>query len=409
MGAFRIRGFAALWAGALVSNIGTWMSMVTLGVLVTEQTGKALWTGAVAAMTFVPAVILAPVAGALADRFERRRYVATLNLAQMGIAATLTTLAFTGRLSVGAIAILTFATGCLNALTSPGFVALISELVPSQQLPSAFSMNSVQYNLGRIVGPALATAMFAWAGAPWAFLGNTLSFLGVVIALTFVPLVPRPSRPRSPLWIGIREGMRTAREDPGIRLSLTAVLAIAFLVAPFIGLIPVFALTELHGTRETASIFTTAQGAGAVVAALMIAPLASRFGMKKTAWGFVTLLGPCALAYWMAPTPEIATLLLPVLGGTYLASLTSLNTIEQLRSVRDVQARISSLHSMVLGGGYALGLVVCGALSDMFGIRAVMGTLAVIFFFGAIAVRFALPNSLNALNAGVEAPVTART
>jgi MFS family permease len=396
--AFRFPGFGALWTGALISNVGTWMSTVAVGVLVTQQTGKAAWTGAVAALTFVPAVVLSPVAGALADRFERRRYIALLTAAQIAVAACLAVLAFTGHLTVGWMALLAFLGGCASTLSLPGFVALISELVPPEGLHSAFSLNSAQFNVGRVLGPALATIVFAVAGPAWAFAGNALSFTAVYWALSRIP--PSTRRRRSdppPLWHGIRDGFAVARRDPGIRLALMTVLAISTLVAPFIGLVPVFALQVFHRGAETASLFTTAQGMGAIVGAFAMAPLVRRFGLRRMALVACFALGPCAAAYWLAPSPDFAAALIGLVGAAYLASLTTLNTIGQLRAPREAQARVSSIHSMLLGGGYAVGLVAMGALADVFGLRLVLCAAAGAFLCLCIIGRATATRGLRAL------------
>jgi len=135
--AFQHRSYVALWLGALVSNIGTWMETVAVGVFVTEATGRAAATGAVAAVMYLPAVVLSPIGGALADRFDRRRYLAVMTSAQAVVASLIATLAFLGRLTVPSVAFLAFLTGCLNTLLYPAFTALLAELVPADPLPAS--------------------------------------------------------------------------------------------------------------------------------------------------------------------------------------------------------------------------------------------------------------------------------
>jgi predicted MFS family arabinose efflux permease len=222
--------------------------------------------------------------------------------------------------------------------------------------------------------------VFTVAGPAWAFAANMLSFTAVYWALTRLPVRTRTARATHlPLWDGIREGFGVARADPGIRLALATVLAIAVLVAPFVGLVPVFALEVFHRGPETASLFTTAQGAGAIVGAFAMAPLVRRFGLRRIAVWATLALGPCAVAYWLSPSPGAAAVCISMLGAAYLASLTSFNTIGQLRAPREAQARVSSIHSMLLGGGYALGLVALGALADRFGLRLLLASAAVAF------------------------------
>lgn len=398
--AFQYRGFGALWTGALVSNIGTWMSAIALGVAVTEQTGKAAWTGAIAALSFLPAVVLAPVAGALADRFERKRYLSLLNLVQMSVSITLAVLAFSHHLGVGWMGTLALVNGCAGTLANPGFVALISELVPPEGLPTAMSLNSAQFNLGRIIGPALATAVFATGGPGWAFVCDAVSFGAVLVALSRLPQLSPPSRTREPLWRGIREGFHVAKEDPGIRLSLAVVLGISFLVAPFVGLGPAYAINVFHRGAETASLFTTCQGIGAVCAALLMGPMVKRLGLGRIATLSSAALGVFALIYWSMPTAMLAAAAVALVGSMYMTSLTSFNTVEQIRAPRSVQARISSLHSMLLGGGYSIGLVVMGTLGDLFGLRLVMGTAALLFALCAVGLRSFSARGVAALEPG---------
>jgi predicted MFS family arabinose efflux permease len=407
---FRYKGFAALWTGALISNVGTWMAMIALGVAVTEQTGRAAWTGTVTAMAFAPSIVLAPVAGALADRFERRRYLALLNGFQMAIAGAMTSLAFAGRLTPLWMAALALLTGVVNALAMPSFVALISELVPNEALAAALSLNSGQYNVGRIIGPALATAVFAVGGPPWAFLANTLSFGAVLYALWRVPprAVPLTAPEKlPPLFTDVRAGVLAARDDLGIRLALGLVLATAVLIAPFIGLVPVYAMRVFNGGAATASAFTTAQGIGAVVAALALGAIVRRFGLHRVTLGALVLLGPCAIAYWCAPSVVWATLAIVLLGAVYLSALTVLNTLEQVRAKRAFQARIAAMHNMMLGGGYAASVIALGALADRFGLRLVLLVTSGAFTAGIVGLTVFARRLLRRLDETVQPVVPA--
>jgi MFS family permease len=400
--ALRHRGFAALWAAAGVSNIGTWMANVAIGVHVTQKTGQASSTGAVVAMGFLPLLLLSPLAGTLADRFERRRYLAFLNAGQLAVAATMAALAFSHALSVPWMAGLAFASGCLGALGNPAFVALVVELVPGDDLHSALSLNSAQFNLGRVVGPALAAVLFAAAGAPWVFALNALSFAGVVWVLARLrpPAQGFQKATPMPVWAGMREGVAVALGDPGLRLVLGAVFAVGLLLAPFIGFIPVYALQELGRGPELASLLTSAQGLGAVGAVVVLGPLVKRLGVVRATVGALAIIGPLALLYWGAPGPATATAAIALLGGCYLAALTGLNTLGQLRAPRHVHARASSLHAAMLGGGYTLGLVVCGLLADRFGLREVLASAAFAFVLLVAAVRWRLGSAVAALKVG---------
>jgi MFS family permease len=390
--------FSRVWLGALVSNIGTWMETIALGVYVTQVTGRAEWTGGIAALTYLPSVVLSPLGGALADRFDRRAFLAVGAGVQALLAGLLTVLAFTGRLSVPAVAVISFLNGCAHILTVPAFAALITEIVPREALHSAFSLNSAQYNLGRIIGPALAAGVLATGDPAWALLLNTVSFLAVLVALARVRggRQVEAARPEA-LWPGIVRGMRVAREDAAIWLALGGTLAVSVCIAPFIGLVPVFALKVLRQDAAATSLLVTAQGVGAVTAALLGGSLVDRLGRGRLLEGSVLLLGPVAMAYWLAPSLPSAALAMFGLGAVYLLTLTGLHTLCQARAPLELQARVSSLYSMVLGAGYAVGVWMQGALADRVGVRFVTACAAGLFLALVLTLRSLRPRALASL------------
>src|SRR5262249_25298028 len=150
------RMFAILWTGAFISNIGTWMESVAVGILVTDKTGEAIWTGLAAAAGFVPTAVLGPVGGALADRIPRRRLPSPPTTVQTLLARTLTLCAATGNTAPGVVTLIIFAEGCAQAIGFPAYQAVLPDLVPEEDLIGAVALSSAQWNLGRVVGPALA-------------------------------------------------------------------------------------------------------------------------------------------------------------------------------------------------------------------------------------------------------------
>ncbi len=384
------------------------METLALGVFVTTVTGRAEATGGIAALTYLPAVVLSPVGGALADRFDRRTYVAVGTLVHALLAGILTVLAFTGRLTVPAVAVISFLNGCANTLTNPGFSALVAELVPAEDLHSAVSLNSAQYNLGRIIGPALAAVVLATHGLAWALLINTLSFLAVLVSLSRVRSSGKASTlSREQLWPGIVRGARVAREDGGIFLAMLGTLVVSALVAPFIGLVPVFAIRVFQQGAAATSLLVAAQGVGAVLAAVMLGPLVEHVGRKRLLEGGLLLLGPMAALYWMAPTLHVAALAIVGLGALYMATLTGLNTTCQLRVPREMQARIHSLYSMMLGVGYTVGVWLQGALADRVGVRFVTASAALLFLAFVLSLRLLRPRAFDATEAPCAALVPA--
>ena len=393
------RAYRVLWLGALVSNIGTWMETLAVGVHVTETTGKAGWTGTVAALAFVPAVVIGPVAGALADRFERRRYLVLVTLLQAVLAGLLAVLALTNHLSLLAVSVLMVLTGCASAVLNPAFFALLINLVGEDDLTSAMTLNSAQFNLARITGPALAAAILVTWGLPVTLGLNAISFLAVLISVLVVLRQPQhPTGKREALWEGIRTGLDVARRDAGIRGVLVLTFTTALLISPFIGLVPVMAIKIFgRGAHET-SMLVTCQGVGAVCSAVLSTAFADAFGRRRLVEGAAWAIAPVAALYWMSPTYGFALPAMALLGATYLSVATGANTVGLSRAPRHAQARISSLFSVVLGGGYGFGLVALGWLGDQFGVRQVAVGACALYLVLLLAQRALLPRFFQAMD-----------
>ncbi|RKH53732.1 MFS transporter [Corallococcus llansteffanensis] len=386
--ALKHRDFAFLWGGAALSNIGTWMEVLALGVYVTKVTGRAEWTGGVAALTFLPAIVLSPLGGALGDRFDRRRAIGVGALIQMVLAGTLAALAFSGQLTVRWVAILSFLNGCAVTLFTPAFSAMIAVSVPKEDLHSALSLNSAQNNLGRICGPALGALVIAHADVAWALLLNALSFGAVLLSLTQVRATAAgKSADFGGLWAGIVQGIKVARADEGLTLALGGTLAIAVCIAPFTALAPVLAIQVFQLDAGATSVLVTAQGVGSLLAALSAGTLADRLGRGRLLEVTVLLIGPMAAAYWLSPSLPYAAVAVLGLGALYMLSLTGLATLCQARVGSELQARIASLSAMLLFVGFTLGVWLQGALADRLGIRLVTAGAALGFFVFAVLLR----------------------
>ena len=243
---FRHRRFALLWAGAFVSNIGTWMETVGVGILVTTATGKAGWTGLVAAAGFVPTALLAPLGGALADRVPRRTLLLATTSFQILFAALLTLVTSLGDPSPGLVTLIVFGAGCANAIGFPAFQSMLPDLVPREDLPGAVALSSAQWNLGRVIGPALAGLVIGLGGYELAFALNTLSFFAVFAVVASFKLPPPVSAAGVSILGSIREGARFVRGDAALRFVVGCMALNSLSAAPFLALHPAVALDVFH-------------------------------------------------------------------------------------------------------------------------------------------------------------------
>ena len=401
---FRHRSFTLLWVAGFISNIGSWMQAVAVGALVISDTGSATWAVLVAAGAFLPIGVLSPIGGALADRLPRRPVLVIGNLAAAATAVALAVLIAAGHDSPGALVALVALQGSASALIGPFQQAILPDLVPQSEFLAATSLNSAQFNLGRIAGPALAGATVAAFGYPVTFVANAVSFLAVVAALAFVHLGP-PGGQRSGLLAALRSGFTAARREPSCRAAIGTIAVVAFLASPFIALVPVMAhhLTPGGGPRavaQTTALLTTAQGAGAVAGALCLAPLAARLGRGRLLAGNLALLPVVLIAYGAAQTRWQGVALLFAVGLVYIGVLSGLTTLVQLRAPQAYRGRVLSFFLVALGVAYPIGSLAQGPVIDWIGLGWTTAGTALALSLIMAAVAFGKPGLVRAITRG---------
>lgn len=395
----RHRSFALLWTAALVSNIGSWVQTVAVGVLVTTLTGQAGWTGLVAAAGFLPIGILSPVGGALADRADRRKLLIATKVGETFFAALLAVLVVGGHTGPVEVTLAVLGGGCMAALGLPAYQAVLPDLVPREQLLGAISLSSAQFNLGRVVGPALAGLVLVVGSYTWAFVLNAASYaavLGVLLVVRLPP--PMVTDDGKGLWRRITVGARGAAAEPGCRLAIATIGVVALLMSPFIALIPAVAIKVLDAGEGATSVLITAQGLGAVAGAFGLASMARRYGRRRVLLTNLFTLPVLLVLYALAPNLGTAAVALVAVGAGYIGILSGLATVVQLRAPTGLRARILSLYMVALGTVYPVGAVIHGALGDRVGLRAVTIGSALLFVVIAAWVWRVRPDLVAALD-----------
>lgn len=366
---FRHRAFRLLWIGALVSNVGTWMETTALSYYVAD-TAEASASGLVAAAGFLPTAVLGPLGGAWADRFSRKRIIICANVASMAIAAAVAVIVGAGQATPGILALFSLAGGCAGALGFPAFQAALPDVVPPEDLVAAIGLSSTQWNLGRIVGPSAAALAIAAGGVATALWINAASFAGVIVAVGLAAIPRRPGVRRSVL-AAVRDGVEFARRTPAPRAMVPLMVTQVLIAAPFIGFIAQMATNVFDEDQIGTSVLVTAQGIGAVVAGASIGSLSARFGIRAVLLGSIALSAPCLVLYGAAPNVWIGAVGVLLLGGCYMASLSSCTTVTQKAAPPELRGRAMSVNNFVLGAFYPLGLLVQGAIADRSSLRAV--------------------------------------
>lgn len=375
------------------------MQTAALGYYVAESTQRASWSAVIAAAEFVPTALLAPFGGALADRWSRKRLLLAGTMVQGILAALLTALMIAGTPGPGIIALYALANGTVWALAFPAMQTMLPDLVPADELTAAIGLSSANWNLGRVIGPALGGVVYAFAGITWVLGVNAVSFVAVVIAIAPLVLVDI-HRTTEPILRSIATGWRFVRREPGLRISVLAMSLNTLLAASFIGLIPAVVVKVFHETKGWNSALITAQGLGAVVTGLTLGSVERRIGVRRLMVSALVLLPGALVLYGAAPNVMLAVPAIFLVGMLYFAALQSFTTIAQRRSPAELRGRVLSVNNLVLGLFFPIGLLVQGSLGDALGLREITVGGAVAMWIVLLVVRAARPG----ITAAVESP-----
>src|SRR5712664_398691 len=329
------RNFRLFWTGAFLSNVGTWMQAVAQGWLVLQLTNSAFWLGLDAFMATAPGFFLTLLGGVFADLVDRRRLLIYTQVVAGLAALGLATFVWTGAANRWIVLGFSFVTGCCMALASPSYLAMTFDLVDREDLANAIALNSSQFQLSRVVGPALAGFGFRLFGLAGCFFVNGLSFIAVVVSLSMVRMEPRvlagsaPShsvKDRRALWRDLLEGFRYVRHRPRV-FSLLMISAVNSLFgAPYFALIPIYARDVFHlGATGLAWLMGTA-GAGAFCGAAFLTILGD---FRRKGWlvlGGSLAFGISVTAFAISTRLMLSYVFLFGLGFAIVTSVAAANT-----------------------------------------------------------------------------------
>jgi len=269
--------FRAMWLAILGSNVGTWINDVAAAWVMAERTGSPLMVALVQSATTLPVVLLALVAGTLADIVDRRRYLLFTQGWMLVVAGTLATLTALQLLTPPLLVALTFAMGCGAAMAMPAQAAIVSELVPRPMLASAVALNSIGINIARSLGPAIGGLIVAQLGPSWAFGLNALSFAAMLIVLArWTPDRLASTLPPEGFGAGLRAGLRYALRAGRLQAVLIKSAGFFFFASAITALLPLVVRGEMHGGAGMYGILLGCIGIGAVSGAFVLPILRAR-------------------------------------------------------------------------------------------------------------------------------------
>jgi MFS family permease len=390
--------FRNLWVGACTSSIGTWMQSVAQNWLVLTLTGSAFYLGLDAFLGQLPIMLFTLIGGVVADRYDRRRVLLASQYIQMTSAFTLAALVYfqvvrpapelpgqAVSMTVWFVLALSFLTGCAQAFGGPAHQSLVPSLVDRKDLPNAIALNSVQFNLARIIGPLLAAVALASYGSVFCFTVNGLSFLAVIAALLALTVPPRQPLAAQRMLDQFRGGLSYVRHE-GPLFGLTIVgFVTTFLAIPLLTLLPVFVQKVFHlGVAEYGRMMAF-QGAGAVLGALIVAWVGRFKGMGAVALMAQIGLGGVIAAFALSSNPTLSYALLFMAGTAQLVVFSLANSLVQLLVPNEMRGRVMSIYMLAFRSGMPLGSLTAGALANRFSAPAVLAVDGVLLMvFGAI-------------------------
>ncbi len=389
--ALRNRDFDIFWGGTFLSNIGTWMQNVLLGAFAYELTGSSTFVGIVFFAQLGPLLFLSTVGGVLADIVDRRKLLVITQLIQLVLSIVLAGLAASDQPSEVALVVCVFAIGIANALAAPSMGAILPRIVPREDLPGAVSLQSVQMNLSRVIGPAIGAPIYTHTGAAPVFLINAATYLFAVVAVLIANYANRaPGEIEETGMARLLSGFRLAWNDLLIRRILVTLVVFSFFSLTFVGLMPAIAAENLAIRPKSTEygVLYAVFGLGAAVGAITIGTVfAGRSKANIPRWAmvaFAALLTGFALL--RVSTPAYPTVF--VLGFVYFLVITSMSTVLQEHLEDSMRGRIMALWMMGFGGMVPLGVLAGGFLANITSETAVLLVGAVVAFALSFYARF---------------------
>ena len=387
--ALTYRDFRLLWAGALTSSIGTWMQKVAQAWLIVTLTGtgSAFYLGLDSFLGEVPILLLTLVGGVVADRRDRRHMMLMSQVVQMAAAFTLATLVFFDVVRIWHILTLSCITGCAQAFGGPAYQSLVPTLVGKEHLPNAIALNSIQFNLARVIGPVVAGAALASFGMVMCFGINGISFLFVIAAILALRNVHIPPMATVPIVDQMKDGLRYVRDSTNLKTITLIGFIAAFLGLPLLTFLPVVAKDVFHQDVGLYTRMMTTSGVGAVCGAMIVAWFGRHEHMGRMLLMLLGAFGCAMTAFALSPDVRLSTAILFFTGALLVMCFSLTTSLVQLIAPAELRGRVVSIYMVAFRGGSPLGglasgwlITQVGSAPTMLAINGVALALVAVFF-----------------------------
>jgi predicted MFS family arabinose efflux permease len=371
--AFQYRDFRLMWFGACTSSIGTWMQIVAQGWLIYRLSHSAFLLALDQFLAGIPIFLFSLIGGVVADRVERRKILLGSQYVQMATAGILTALVTTGLVHVWHILCLSFISGFAQAFGGPAYQALIPTLVEKEDMPNAIALNSIQFNVAVMVGPALAGQALAKLGEKWCFGLNALSFLAPIISLSIISARFLPLKTTESMYSSLKQGLRFARRQNSMEALIVLAFCMTALGMPMRTYIPVFVKDIFHRGPETYGNLLSLMGLGSIFGSLIIASAGNMRKKGIVALGALLCLGAGISAFALSKSVPFSGVTLVLVGAAMMAVFATVNSLVQLITTNEMRGRVMSVYNFAFRGGMPMGNLLSGWLVPMFTAPVVLG------------------------------------
>jgi predicted MFS family arabinose efflux permease len=360
--AFQYRDFRLMWAGACTSSIGTWMQKLAQSWLVLQLSNSPFLLGLDAFLGELPILLFSLFGGVAADRYNRRHLLLGSQVLQMSCAFLLAILFSLKVVKVWHILCLSFMTGLAQAFGGPAYQALIPSLVSIENISNAIALNSIQFNLARVIGPVLGGIALARLGASWCFALNGASFFAVILSLLAIRIPFVRVAAKETVLASMKQGLWFVRKHPVMPSLVVLAFAMTALGVPLIVFLPVFAKDVFRGGVDTYTVLLSTFGVGSIAGALLVAAMGNAKRKGRIALLFLVSVGIATAAFSFSTQLRISCVLLFLAGASLVGVLSMVGSLVQETTTDAMRGRVMSVYNVAFRGGMPVGSLVTGSL-----------------------------------------------
>lgn len=381
------RNYRLYWSGQFCSQIGYWLQITALTALVYRLTNSELLLGAVAFCTFIPILPFSTFAGALIDGIDKRKALLITQSLALIQAVILAFLTFTDLIQVWHMMLLSLSLGFVAALDMPLRQATLIELVDHKDmLPNAIALNSLQFNIARVIGPAIAGVLIITLGEGWCFLLNGLSYLTILYAILRIKWQPRSLHKPSfrNIFITWHEGLTYIRSNQPIYILLIVISFVAITIGSYSAIVPAIARHLFDGGPDIQSAILAFAGIGAIIGNIWLANFKSPFNLSYVIGMMISLASVALILLGHTRSLWIGLPLISIVGAGIIMTAASVNSLLQLLVVNERRGQVMSFYIAGFSGLYPLGSLLAGYLSENIGMTSALSILGGLGMLNAV-------------------------